>query len=145
MVAAMAAFALEDAFVKAAARHLPIGEVLMLFGLGGMLVFAAFPNRGGAPLFHRAAVSAPMLVRAAFEFVGRLFYVLAVALTPLSSATAILQATPVLVVLGASVYFRERSWLAASWLAPSLEWGARASSGRRRIGRCSGTSRLSDS
>ncbi|WP_255429520.1 DMT family transporter [Ramlibacter albus] len=108
MVAAMAAFALEDAFVKAAARHLPIGEVLMLFGLGGMLVFAAFPNRGGAPLFHRAAVSAPMLVRAAFEFVGRLFYVLAVALTPLSSATAILQATPVLVVLGASVYFRER-------------------------------------
>ncbi|HQC99073.1 MAG TPA: hypothetical protein PK306_25540, partial [Aquabacterium sp.] len=85
MVAAMVAFALEDAFVKAAARHLPIGEVLVLFGLGGMLAFAAFPNRGGAPLVHRAAVSAPMLVRAAFEFVGRLFYVLAVALTPLSS------------------------------------------------------------
>jgi drug/metabolite transporter (DMT)-like permease len=108
MVAAMAAFALEDAFIKAAARHLPIGEVLMLFGLGGMLAFAAVPQRGGAPLFHRAAVSRPMLVRAVFELVGRLFYVLAVALTPLSSATALAQAVPVLVVLGASLYFRER-------------------------------------
>ena len=108
MVAAMAAFALEDACVKAAARQLPIGEVLMLFGLGGMLAFAAFPRGGGAPLFHGAVLSPAMGVRAVFEFVGRLFYVLAIALTPLSSATAILQATPVLVVLGASCYFRER-------------------------------------
>lgn len=108
MVAAMAAFSLEDACIKAAARHLPIGEVLMLFGLGGMLAFAAFPRGDGERLFHAAALSRPMLVRAVFEFVGRLFYVLAIALTPLSSATAILQATPVLVVLGASLYFRER-------------------------------------
>jgi len=116
MVAAMAAFALEDAFVKAAARQLPIGQLLMLFGLGGMLAFAAFPRGGGAALFIAAARSGPMLLRAVFEFVGRLFYVLAIALTPLSSATAILQATPVLVVLGASVYFRER----VGW----RRWGA---------------------
>lgn len=108
MVAAMAAFSLEDACIKAAARQLPIGEVLMLFGLGGMLAFAAFPRGDGERLFHAAALSRPMQVRAVFEFVGRLFYVLAIALTPLSSATAILQATPVLVVLGASLYFRER-------------------------------------
>ena len=84
MVAAMGAFALEDAFVKAAARHLPIGQLLMMFGLGGMLAFAAFPRRGGV----------------GFEFLGRLFYVLAIALTPLS--------TPVLVVPGASLYFGEK-------------------------------------
>lgn len=108
MVAAMAAFALEDACVKAAARQLPIGEVLMLFGLGGMLAFAAFPRGDGARLLHAAAWSRPMLVRAVFEFAGRLFYMLAIALTPLSAATAILQATPVLVVLGASLYFKER-------------------------------------
>lgn len=108
MVAAMAAFAIEDACVKAVARHLPIGEVLMLFGAVGMLAFAAIPRGHGARLFHPAALSRPMLVRAVFEFIGRLFYVLAIALTPLSSATAILQATPVLVVLGGSLYFGER-------------------------------------
>ncbi len=116
MVASMGAFALEDAFVKAAARQLPIGQLLLMFGLGGMLAFAAFPRRGGVALLHPAARSKAMLVRAVFEFIGRLFYVLAIALTPLSSATAILQATPVLVVLGASVYFSEhvgwRRWVA---------------------------------
>lgn len=108
MVAAMAVFAVEDSCVKALARQWPIGQVLLLFGLGGMLAFAAFPRGDGPPLLHPAARSRPMLVRAVFEFVGRLFYVLAIGLTPLSSATAILQATPVLVVLGGSLYFGER-------------------------------------
>lgn len=108
MVASMAGFALEDALVKAAARQLPIGQLLLLFGAGGMLAFAIFPRRGAAGLFHEAVLSRAMCVRAVFEFVGRLFYVLAIALTPLSSATAILQATPVLVVLGASLCFGER-------------------------------------
>jgi drug/metabolite transporter (DMT)-like permease len=116
MAAAMAAFALEDASVKAAARSMPIGQVLMLFGLGGMLAFAAFPRGASLRLFHAAALSRPMLVRAVFELVGRLFYTLAIVLTPLSAATAILQATPVLVVLGASLYFHEqvgwRRWVA---------------------------------
>lgn len=108
MVAAMAAFALEDACVKVAARSLPIGQVLMLFGLGGMAVFAACPRGSGAALFNAAVRAPAMRVRAVFEFIGRLFYVLAISLTPLSSATAILQATPVLVVLGASLWFGER-------------------------------------
>lgn len=111
MVAAMAAFALEDACVKFLAGQLPIGQLLMILGAGGMVAFAAFAafaRDGDLPLVHPAAFSPPMLVRAGFEFVGRLFYVLAIALTPLSSATAILQATPVLVVLGGSLYFRER-------------------------------------
>lgn len=108
MVFAMAAFALEDAFIKRAARELPIGQVLMLLGLGGAAVFAALPRRDGARLLHPAALSRAMVVRAGFELTGRIFYFLAVALTPLSSATAILQATPVLVVLGGSLYFGER-------------------------------------
>ncbi|GAP36168.1 DMT family transporter [Piscinibacter sakaiensis] len=108
MVLAMAAFALEDAFVKRAARELPIGQVLLAFGLGGMLVFALAPARGGGPLLHPAVLSRAMAVRAVFEVCGRLFFALAITLTPLSSATAILQATPVLVVLGASLFFGER-------------------------------------
>jgi drug/metabolite transporter (DMT)-like permease len=45
-----------------------------------------------------------------------LFYVLAITLTPLSSATVILQATPIVVVAGAALIFREevglRRWAA---------------------------------
>lgn len=108
MVLAMAAFAVEDALVKRAARELPVAEVLMLFGAGGALIFGAWGARSAVPLFHPDVLTRAMGIRAVFELTGRLFYVLAIALTPLSSATAILQATPVLVVLGAKLFFNER-------------------------------------
>lgn len=108
MVLAMAAFALEDAFIKRGAIYLPIGQVLLTFGLGGMAVFAMTSRRGGGRLLQAAVLSRAMGVRALFEVCGRLFFALAITLTPLSSATAILQATPVLVVLGARLFFGER-------------------------------------
>lgn len=108
MTTAMAAFAVEDAFIKAATRQLPVGQVLILFGAAGALVFAGLARRSGTALFTAQALSRVMLIRALAELVGRTFYVLAIALTPLSSATAILQATPLIVVLGAIVFFGER-------------------------------------
>ena len=57
-----------------------------------------------------------MQIRVVFEITGRLFYVLAIAFTPLSSATVILQATPLVVVAGAALIFGEqvgwRRWTA---------------------------------
>jgi drug/metabolite transporter (DMT)-like permease len=41
MIASMAVFAIEDAFIKAASVSLPVGQVLVIFGLGGSLVFAS--------------------------------------------------------------------------------------------------------
>jgi drug/metabolite transporter (DMT)-like permease len=116
MVAAMAGFALEDSLVKIAARSLPPGEVLLLLGLGGALLFAGLARRDRIALFGADVLSPTMRVRAIFEVIARLFYFLAVALTPLSTATAIMQATPVLVVVGASLWFGERvGW--RRWIA----------------------------
>ncbi|WP_436399526.1 DMT family transporter [Roseobacter sp. S98] len=116
MIAAMAAFAAEDALLKGAARTLPVWEILVLFGLGGALVFAGLARRNGAALWSPDVVSKPMRIRMLFEITGRLFYVLAIALTPLSSATVILQATPIVVVAGAALFFGEtvgwRRWVA---------------------------------
>lgn len=116
MVASMAAFAVEDALIKGASQTLPIGQILILFGIGGALVFAGLAVRNREPLFPRAVLSPAMRIRAVFEIVGRLFYVLAIALTPLSAATVILQATPLVVVAGAALVFGEtvgwRRWTA---------------------------------
>ena len=108
MIASMAFFAIEDAFVKAASAVLPVGQILMVFGAGGAIVFACFARLNGEPLFIKDVVSVPMRVRVIFEIIGRLFYVLAITLTPLSSATVILQATPLIVVAGAALVFREQ-------------------------------------
>lgn len=116
MTLAMALFALEDMFVKQAAKALPVGEVLMLFGLGGMISFAVLALASGQGLWHPAVASRLMGVKAGFEITGRLGYTLGIALTPLSNASAILQATPLVVVAGAALIFRERVG-AARWVA----------------------------
>ncbi len=116
MVAAMAGFAVEDMFLKSAARELPVGLILILFGGGGMVVFAALVWRRGERVLSRAILTPAIGLRAAFEVAGRVFYTLAIALTPLSSASAILQAAPLVVVAGAALIFGEkvgwRRWLA---------------------------------
>jgi drug/metabolite transporter (DMT)-like permease len=116
MVASMAAFAVEDAFVKAAAEVLPVGQILIIFGLGGVLLFACIAKLNKDQLFVPDVLSAPMRVRMLFEITGRLFYVLAISLTPLSSTTVILQATPLVVVAGAALVFGEKVGL-RRWIA----------------------------
>ncbi len=116
MIAAMAAFAVEDTFIKMAFAHVPVGQILMLFGGFGAMIFAGLAKRNGDPLFPPQAFAPAMQLRVAFELFGRLFYVLAITLTPLSSATAILQATPLVVVAFAALIFGEtvgwRRWSA---------------------------------
>ncbi len=116
MIAAMACFAIEDALLKSASGALPIWQILVLFGLGGSLIFGTVAAVRGSRVLHPDVMSKPMIVRVFFEIFGRLFYVLAISLTPLSSATVILQATPLVVVAGAALFFGEtvgwRRWSA---------------------------------
>lgn len=53
MIASMAAFAIEDAFLKTVTKQVPVGQVLMIFGLGGLCVFAVMARRVGTPFFKR--------------------------------------------------------------------------------------------
>lgn len=108
MIGAMAFFAVEDALLKVASQTIPVGQVLIIFGLGGAFIFACLARLNKEPLFVRAVVSRPMRIRVVFEITGRLFYVLAVSLIPLSAATVILQATPLVVVAGAALVFGEK-------------------------------------
>jgi drug/metabolite transporter (DMT)-like permease len=108
MIAAMAGFSVEDAFLKSAASHVPLGQVLVIMGLSGALAFAALSIAQGQGPFPAELFRRTMILRSAFEIGGRLFYALAVALTPISTASAILQATPLVVVTGAAVIFGER-------------------------------------
>jgi drug/metabolite transporter (DMT)-like permease len=108
MIASMAGFSIEDAFLKTVTQHVPVGQVLMMFGVAGLCIFALMARRKGTALFQPDALTPRMLYRAVFEFFGRLFYILAIALTPMSSATAILQAAPLFVAIGARIFLREK-------------------------------------
>ena len=114
----MAGFAVEDALLKLAAASLPIGQVLMTFGVLGVIAFSIWAVQSGEAPLSRAMLRPAMILRSLSEVVGRLFFMLAIALTPLSTASAILQATPLVVMVGAVLVFGERigprRWLAVT-------------------------------
>ncbi|MFT6677228.1 MAG: drug/metabolite transporter (DMT)-like permease [Sulfitobacter sp.] len=116
MVLAMLGFALEDMFIKLLADALPIGQILLMLGIGGTVVFGAIVLAQGKPLFTRQMFTWPILARVLGELFGAMTFVSAIVLTPISSASAILQATPLVVTLGAAVFLGEpvgwRRWSA---------------------------------
>lgn len=116
MVLAMAGFALEDMFVKRLSYDLPVGQILVFLGAGGAVMFGAISVGRGHRLFSRDLITTPVMLRNLGELIGTLGFVTAIALTPLASASAILQATPLAVTLGAALFLGEdvgwRRWSA---------------------------------
>lgn len=108
MLLSMAAFAIEDALIKSLGSSLPLSQTLILFGIGGAVVFALDILANARPIFPEGLLGSVMALRAVFEAVGRLFFFWAVVVGSLSTATIILQATPIAVVLGAWLAFGER-------------------------------------
>ena len=107
MIIAMLGFAIEDSLIRLISLSIPFGQVLFLFGLGGALIFAFFCKVQKQQLFVKEVFSRPMIIRMFFELIGRLFYSLSLVLMPISLVTLVLQATPIFVVAGAALIFRE--------------------------------------
>lgn len=116
MVAAMAGFAIEDAVIKYLAASLPAGQIMALIGLGGALVFGLIAHRRGYSLFVPEFARGAVLLRNLSEMLGAASFVMAIVLAPLAAVTAILQAMPLAVTLGAALFLREpvgwRRWSA---------------------------------
>ena len=108
MILAMAGFAFEDLFIKILSAHLPISEIIIILGFTGSVVFLIIAIIQREPIIHKDALSKHVIMRTIFELLGAVFFVTAIALTPLSSASAILQITPLLVTIGAVIFFREK-------------------------------------
>lgn len=116
MVASMVGFTLEDSLIKHLTATMPLGQILMMIGFTGVVFFGLRARSQGDTLWTRSYLSKQMLWRSFFEVTGRLSYTASLMLVPLTLATAILQATPLVVVAGAAVLFGEqvgwRRWTA---------------------------------
>ncbi|MBR9843470.1 MAG: DMT family transporter [Rhodobacteraceae bacterium] len=108
MVAAMAGFAVEDALIKQASAGLPVGEIMAVFGFGGWLGFLLLTWHRGQRALTPDILRPTLLMRAATEIFGRLFFTLSLAYSTLAATSSILQATPLAVTLGAALFFGEK-------------------------------------
>jgi drug/metabolite transporter (DMT)-like permease len=108
MVIATGSYLVNDTMMKLATGGLPPYEVLFLRGVMATL--------WGVPLLYalgygknvRQIVAPRVLLRNIMETVAILMYVVALANMPIADATALGQITPLLMLIGASILFRER-------------------------------------
>lgn len=116
MVGSMAAFAIEDLFLKRAAMALPPGQVIAMMGLGGALVFSAMAAIKGQKILTTRALKGAPILRSLSEAGATMLYITALALIPLSINSALLQASPLVVTMGAALFLGEpvgwRRWTA---------------------------------
>ena len=92
MVLAMLLFALEDMLIKLMADILPIGQIVGMLGAGSAALLAMFLVQQKQRLFTSQMLSPAIMLRAFGELVGTIGFVTAIALIPLSTASAILSA-----------------------------------------------------
>lgn len=115
MVLAMAAFAGEDALLKGLSGHIPTGQLLAVIGFAGMTVFGIWIALGPEGLRLRNLLRPPVALRNLCEGVCAITFVTALATGDLSIASAILQAQPLLMTLGAALFLGEqvgwRRWM----------------------------------
>lgn len=119
MCVAMFLFAVEDALFKSVAPGLPPGEATLIFGVTATAIYILLTLRAKEPVLHPAILRPTLIIRTAFEIMGRLFFALALAWTPLSVSSAILQAAPLVVTAGAALLLKERVG-AARWVAMTI-------------------------
>ncbi len=116
MVVSMALFALEDMFIKLLAGRVPLGQILVLLGIGGTAIFGGLALWNGDRLWSRDVLSPSVIVRMIGEALGTIGFATAIALTPITTATAIFQAMPLAVTMGAALFLGEavgwRRWTA---------------------------------
>lgn len=116
MLVAMVFFSIADMFIKFTNGRLPTGEVIFALGIGGSLFFVIWTRIRGEVFWSPDILHPAVLLRNLGEIIGTLGFVTALLLIPFSSASAILQATPLAVTLGAALFMGEavgwRRWSA---------------------------------
>jgi len=93
MVLSMLGFAIEDMFIKLDRTDIPIGRLSFCWGPAGHLLGAMVLIKGQS-LVESRHDDPPYPAAGLGEIIGTLGFVSAIVLTPISSASAILQATP---------------------------------------------------
>ena len=108
MVLAMLGLACTDSVVKVLSASIPSPQVILIIGGLTAVIFAAFALARGEPLLSRAFFHPAVMGRSLAEAVASLSITAAIALAPLSTVSALMQMNPILVTLGAALFFGER-------------------------------------
>jgi drug/metabolite transporter (DMT)-like permease len=117
MVAAMAAFVVNDTCVKLIGTSLPLGELIALRNFIATLYILTYATLVGGLTLPVKPQAALLSWRMAAEFFSTLLFLSGLVALPIADATAIAQFTPLAITAAAAIFLKEhigwRRWLAA--------------------------------
>jgi len=108
MIVAMACFTIVDLLIKIASQTLPVGQVMMMLGVGSVVVFWAMMARKGEAVLFSPLLQPAVMLRNAGDFVGATSICLALAYVPLSTVGAVLQTVPLMITAVAALFLGEQ-------------------------------------
>ena len=116
MAVAMAAFTTNDSITKSVTSEMNFGQVMLVRGMFAIVLVAAFAWYQGALRPLRTLMLKPVALRVCGEIGGTITFMAALAHLPLANTSAIFQALPLAITLGAALIFGEpvgwRRWSA---------------------------------
>ena len=108
MIIAMGCFTFADLLIKIASETMPVGQIMILLGIGSSFVFLTLLRMKGeairlSPLFNSA-----VMLRNAGELIAATSMCLALAYVPISTIGAIIQTVPLMITAVAALFLGER-------------------------------------
>ena len=108
IVASMAAFALEDMFIKHLSVTVSTGQIMLVLGVFCGFLFVLMSLATRKRIFDPTAWKLLPMLRAGAEGIAALTFVTALSLVELSTVAAVFQALPLVVTMGAALFLGEQ-------------------------------------
>lgn len=116
MVVSMAGFAINDALTKSLVGSLGPGQIMLVRGIFATIMIGLLAWHQGALQFPRQVLHPLVALRCICELIATVSFLTALAHMPLANASAVLQALPLAVTMGAALFLGEavgwKRWLA---------------------------------
>ena len=108
MIIAMGCLTLTDLLIKLASQTLPIGQVMISYGVGSLIVFWALLRIKGESIRLAPLTNPTVIFRNIGDLIALNGMFLALVYVPLSTIGAVIQTVPILVTAAAALFLGER-------------------------------------
>jgi drug/metabolite transporter (DMT)-like permease len=108
MIAAMGCFTFADLLIKIASQTMPVGQVMILLGVGSSIVFWGLMKIKGEVIRLSPLADPAVMLRNVGELIAATGMCLALVYVPISTIGAVIQTVPLMITAVAALFLGER-------------------------------------
>ncbi len=108
MIAAMGCLTFADLLIKIASQTIPIGQVMVVLGIGSVMIFWGLMRLKGESIRLSPLVDPAVVLRNVGDLIAINSMCLALVYVPISTIGAVIQTVPLMVTAAASIFLGER-------------------------------------